>query len=116
MTIWKSEGGLRLLECENMIASERNATDLVGVAFSARPDWIVIPLAKLAPTFLDLKTGLAGAILQKFVNYDLKVAIIGDTTQEEARSKPLADFIRETNKGNQIWFCGNREALLARLS
>ena len=107
--------GHRLLECEGPIASERDATDVIGTAFTERPDWIVIPLTVLPPAFLDLKTGLAGAILQKFVNYDFRVAIVGDTSAQQAASKPLTDFIRETNKGNQIWFCASHDALAARL-
>ncbi len=107
--------GKRILMCDGMIASERNATDVIGFAFTERPDWIAIPLTALPPAFLDLKTGFAGAILQKFVNYGFRVAILGDTSQEQARSKPLTDFIRETNKGNQIWFCASYDDLVARL-
>ncbi|HEV2650722.1 MAG TPA: DUF4180 domain-containing protein [Rhizomicrobium sp.] len=109
------ENGRRVLMCDGMIASERDATDVIGFAFTERPDWIAIPLTVLSPAFLDLRTGFAGAILQKFVNYDFRVAILGDTSQEQARSKPLADFIRETNKGNQIWFCASCEDFVARL-
>jgi hypothetical protein len=107
--------GKRILMCDGIIASERDATDVIGFAFTERPDWIAIPLTVLSPAFLDLKTGFAGAILQKFVNYDLRVAILGDTSQEQASSKPLADFIRETNKGSQIWFCASYDDFVARL-
>ena len=107
--------GQRVLACDGMIANERDATDIIGSAFTERPDWIVIPLTKLSPAFLDLKTGFAGAILQKFVNYDFRVAILGDTSTEQARSKPLTDFIRETNRGKQIWFCTSYEDFAARL-
>jgi hypothetical protein len=107
--------GQRILICEQMIASERDATDVIGTAFSERPDWIAIPLTSLPPAFLDLKTRFAGAILQKFVNYDLRVAILGDTAMEQAQSKPLTDFIHETNKGRQIWFCASYEDFMARL-
>ena len=107
--------GQRILTCDRMIATERDATDVIGTAFTERPDWIVIPLSKLPPAFLDLKTGFAGAILQKFVNYEFRVAILGDTSMEQARSKPLADFIRETNRGRQIWFCTGLEDFTARL-
>lgn len=108
--------GPRILECSGMIASERDATDIMGMAFTKKPDWILIPLTALAPAFLDLKSGLAGAVLQKFVNYDFHVAILGDTSREQAASKPLADFIRETNKGRQIWFCTSHEDFVSRLT
>ena len=109
------ETGTRIMEWHAPLASERDATDIIGAAFTERPDWIVIPLDALAPGFLDLRTGLAGAILQKFVNYSFRVAILGDTSKEADASKPLADFIRETNKGTQIWFCASRDSFIARL-
>ncbi len=51
---------------------------------------------------LVLKTRLAGEILQKFVNYNIKVAIIGDFTTYT--SKSLRDFMYESNKGKDIFF------------
>jgi hypothetical protein len=108
--------GERILVCNGMIASERDATDIIGAAFTERPDWIAIPLTVLSQAFLDLKTGLAGAILQKFVNYGFRVVIVGDTSAEQARSKPLTDFIRETNKGKQIWFCANLDEFTAKVA
>lgn len=51
---------------------------------------------------LVLKTRLAGEILQKFVNYNIKVAIIGDFTIYT--SKSLRDFMYESNKGKDIFF------------
>ncbi|MDE6357192.1 MAG: DUF4180 domain-containing protein, partial [Eubacteriales bacterium] len=52
--------------------------------------------------FFDLKTGLAGEILQKFITYKFKIAIYGDFSQYT--SKALKDFIKECNKGNDIFF------------
>ncbi len=111
-------GGWRFYECDAggpPIAAERDAVDIVGAAFVARPDWIVIPLARLGAGFLDLKTGLAGAVLQKFVNYAFRVAILGDVSTQTATNKPLSDFVRETNRGTQIWFVTDRRELVARL-
>ena len=47
-----------------------------------------------------------GEVLQKFVNYQTKVAIYGDYTKYT--SKPLKDFMYESNKGNNIFFCSNK--------
>jgi len=107
----------KLFECAEplLIASERDATDVIATAFAHRPDWIVIPLGLLAPQFLDLKSGLAGAVLQKFVTYHFRVAVVGDTAKQVGASAALGDFIREANRGNQIWFCSTREELMLRL-
>ena len=52
-------------------------------------------------------SGLAGEILQKFVNYRLKVAIVGDYSRYT--SKPLHDFIRESNRGRDVFFVSTIE-------
>ena len=71
--------------------------------------------------FFILSTGVAGEILQKFINYRFKAAIYGDYTGYT--SKPLLDFIRESNRGRDFFwdpFCGSGtiviEAALAALN
>jgi hypothetical protein len=75
---------------------------------------IIIRESNLNADFFRLKTGLAGEILQKFSNYRIKLAIIGDFSKY--KSKSLQDFIRESNKGNRIFFVENIEAALIRLT
>ncbi|MBK7711477.1 MAG: DUF4180 domain-containing protein [Bacteroidales bacterium] len=67
---------------------------------------------QIDPSFFDLKTGLAGEILQKFSNYRMQLAIIGDFSKY--RSKSLQDFVRECNKGNRIFFLESKEAAIAK--
>jgi hypothetical protein len=74
---------------------------------------VVIHEKSLPPGFFDLKTGIAGEILQKFSNYRMKLAIMGDFS--EIKSKSLSDFIRESNRGNRIFFIGSLEEALSRL-
>ena len=97
------------------IASERDATDILGETFSTGARLVVIPTARLAPAFLDLKTRLAGEILQKFVNYDRQVAILGDISDAVAGSNALRDFVRESNGGRTVWFAPDLAALEAKL-
>ena len=97
------------------LGKPQDLVDIIGEAFVARPDWIVIPVTRLGEGVLDLKTRLLGEMLQKFVNYDFRVALLGDVSHVCAASKPFADFVRETNRGTQIWFAPDRAALLARL-
>jgi len=72
---------------------------------------VIIPKSVLSDDFFELKTGLAGEILQKFTNYQLKLAIVGDFSQVE--SKSLRDFIRESNQRKQVNFVASREEALA---
>jgi hypothetical protein len=111
--------GVRVLVCDAegpVVTGEREATDLIGDAFSAGAKLVVIPLARLPEGFLDLKTRLAGAVLQKFVNYERRVALLGDVTEACARSEPLAAFVRESNRGRTVWFVQDLAELEAKLT
>ena len=98
------------------VASGRDASDIIGEALSVQAQMVVIPVARLSPDFLRLSTGLAGEVLQTFVNYGLRVAIVGDITGPLAASAPLRDFVRESNRGNQVWFADDLDALASRLA
>ncbi|HEY8572093.1 DUF4180 domain-containing protein [Phenylobacterium sp.] len=108
--------GVRVLVAEGPLASDRDAADLVGQALSEGATTVAVPVAQLAPEFLDLKTRQAGELLQKFVNYGLCVAVVGDVSQAAAQSKPLADFVRESNRGRHVWFVDDVAALEAKLA
>lgn len=98
------------------LADEAALADVIGAIFSAGVTMAVLPLSRLGPDFLDLSTGVAGALLQKFITYRLRVAVIGDTSAAEAKSKPLRDFLFESNRGVSVWFCPDMASLQARLA
>lgn len=68
----------------------------------------------VADSFFVLSSGLAGEILQKFINYGGKIAVYGDFSGYT--SKPLQDFIRESNKGKDVFFVGTKEDAVQKLS
>ncbi|MFC3078752.1 DUF4180 domain-containing protein [Phenylobacterium terrae] len=98
------------------IAGDRDAADLVGEALSVGAQVVALPVARLGAGFLDLSTRLAGEALQKFVNYGLRVAIVGDISGAVAQSTALRDFVRESNRGRQVWFVPDLTGLEARLA
>lgn len=98
------------------IATEADGNDVIGEAFSVEAELIAIPVERLGSSFLRLETRLAGTIFQKFVNYHLRCAIIGDIAPLLEGSKALRDFVRETNKGRSIWFVDDLDALRAKLA
>jgi hypothetical protein len=97
------------------ISTESEATDLIGDALGEDADVVVLPIERLTADFFQLRTGLAGAIAQKFVNYRIKLVVVGDTSTYTADSAALRDFIYETNRGNQLWFLNTLEELTTRL-
>ncbi len=64
--------------------------------------------------FFILSTGIAGEILQKFINYAKKIAIIGDFSKYT--SKPLKDFIYECNQGNDVFFVSDEQIAINKLT
>ena len=99
-----------------VIDDGRRAADVIGDALGHDAELVVVPVARLAPEFFRLSSGLAGEVLQKFVNYGLQVAVVGDIEAQLAASSALRDFVRESNAGRHVWFLPDRAELDARLS
>lgn len=93
------------------LSTEPDATDILGAAWGERAAFVAIPTARLHPDFFRLETRMAGAFLQKFVTYQMRVAIVGEITEHLQRSTALRDFVRESNKGDQIWFLESMDEL-----
>lgn len=98
-----------------VVRSEADATDLIGNAWYADAELVAVPVELLDDAFFRLGSGLAGAVTQKFVNYRMRLAIVGDLSPH-LDSKPLRDFVRESNRGRQLWFTDTWEDLVARLA
>jgi hypothetical protein len=90
---------------EIIISNTQEAVDLMMNCAYQGAESLVLQEHNLAPEFFDLKTRLAGDILQKFSTYQLRLAIIGDF--EKYSSKSLQDFIFESNKAGRILFVKN---------
>lgn len=75
---------------------------------------IVIDKKLIAEEFFVLSSGLAGEILQKYVNYGGRIAIYGDFSHYT--SKPLKDFIYESNQGRDVFFAATQEEAIAMLT
>jgi hypothetical protein len=100
---------------EALMIDVQSALDLMAtVRYEADCDRVILPKAALDERFFVLSSGVAGDILQKFVNYQLKVAIVGDFSGYT--SKPLRDFIYESNNGSHVFFVGSEAEALEKLS
>lgn len=100
---------------EARITDVGSALDLMAsVRYQAECDRIVISKDAVAEEFFVLSSGLAGEILQKFINYQMKLAIYGDYSHYT--SKPLHDFIYESNNGKDIFFAKDLPEALKLIS
>lgn len=100
---------------EPVITDAQSAIDLLMSAqYDVGSKDIVIPKQLIAEDFFVLSTGLAGEILQKYVNYGGRMAIYGDYSRYT--SKPLKDFMYESNKGRDFFFVSTRDEAVAALA
>ncbi len=103
-----------VLADEIMVKTSDDGLQLLGDLYYSGFDAIVLHQQNIAPDFFDLKTGMAGEILQKFSNYRMRLFILGDFTS--VSSKSLTDFIRESNKGKQVNFVSSLEEVLVHMT
>lgn len=100
---------------EKVIADVQSALDLMMRAkYEWNTDRIAIDKKAVADDFFILSTTLAGEILEKYIQYGMKLAIFGDFSVYT--SKPLKDFIFESNKGKDFFFVAGEEEAVQKLS
>jgi len=115
---------LKYFEIENTVIAEltdekfiisqpQDILDLIGDSVSYNCSRLMIREQNLHTDFFRLHTGLAGEMLQKFSNYNFKLAVVGDFSKY--KNKSLQDFIRESNKGRSIFFVNTREDALDKM-
>jgi hypothetical protein len=95
-----------ILRPDQPLQSGRDANHLFEIA--SAESTILLLETDLGPAFFDLKSGLAGEILQKFVNFRIPLAIVvpsparhGDRFEEltrEHRNHPVVRFF--TSEGD----------------
>ena len=85
-----------------VIHSTEDALNLMGDLYYQGYDGLILHEEQITSAFFDLKTKMAGEILQKFSNYRFPLVLIGDFSKFPSQS--LQDFIRESNKGRQVNF------------
>ena len=99
---------------EVIISDGQSALDFVAnMLYEHDCHGIALNKAAVAESFFVLSTGVAGEVAQKFANFKMRFAIIGDFTGYT--SKPLHDFIYESNRGRNLFFVADEDEAVARL-
>ena len=100
---------------ELVIADAQSALDvLMSAKYDIGTKNLVIDKKLIVEDFFILSRGLAGEILQKYVNYGGRIAIYGDYSHYT--SKPLKDFIYESNKGKDVFFVATQDEAVEMLT
>ena len=95
-----------------IIQTAEDGLALLGDLYYQNFDKIILHSKNITPLFFDLSNGLAGEILQKFSNYRVKLAIVGNFG--ELSSKSLRDFIYESNQGKTVNFVSSAAEALEK--
>ncbi|MGC4876376.1 DUF4180 domain-containing protein [Micromonospora sp. DT43] len=113
----QQRAGVQVLVCDPAgppVATEQDALDLIGAAFLGA-QVVAVPANRFDESFFSLGTRFAGDVMQKFVNYRLRLAIVGDISAQLAQSSALRALVHESNRGGHVWFVADLDALDERL-
>lgn len=76
-------------------------------------DALLLDRHALPAAFFDLSTGVAGELVQKLVNYGIRMAAV--VPDLAAHSERFREFAREANAGRRFRFFATREEAVAWL-
>ena len=107
---------LELAPDETRLRTYNDAVEIVGKSLENRATLIVIPVECLDDDFFQLRTRIAGELMQKFVQYRRRLVILGDISRHLAESSALRAFVAESNRGKEAWFLATRDELDRRLA
>ena len=114
--VWES-GTVPVVEVESkevLIKDISSAIDLfMSVSYETGCHRLILAKELISEEFFELSTKIAGEVLQKCINYHIKLAVYGDFGGYT--SKSLRDFIYESNQGNDFFFVGSANEAAERL-
>jgi len=105
-----NENDVTFVECkpsERLISSEQDAVDLIGLCGYHQTNNLLLFAKNVDESFFDLKCKLAGEILQKCMNYYMRLAMVLPSDVEN--NKRFNEMALETNKGNYFRIFKTRE-------
>jgi hypothetical protein len=103
-----------ILSDTTLIATVEDGFTVLADCYYQGFDKLVLHEHHFTPAFFDLQNGMAGEILQKFSNYRMRLAIVGDF--KAYTSSSITAFITESNRTKQINFVNSVEEALKVLS
>ena len=104
------KNGITVLEIKSDGVLINDVQDLLDIMANSRARKFIFRKENIHEDFFELRTGLAGEILQKASNYGVSIGIVGDF--EDLGSKSLKDFIYESNTNRQVVFMKTAEEIL----
>lgn len=99
---------------EPLIRDGQSALDLLAtIKYETGCNRFALEKSAIAEDFFQLRTGVAGAVLQKFINYQAIAAVFGDFSGYP--SKPFQDLMFESNQGRNFFFAATEAEAVEKL-
>ena len=97
----KGTGDRKYVEAapDYMISDEQEALDLAAFCWEQETQFLLISHSNLTDDFYNLRTGLAGSVLQKFANYRIRAAAVIDPLKVSGR---FGELVNELNRGRDF--------------
>ena len=105
-----------VVDGEGPLIGRASLGDVLTAAFEGSARTVAVDAARLDPAFFDLRTGLAGAVVQRLANYRLRLVVVGELPAEALASRAFSGLVLEGNRGDGPWFVGTLEELRYRLA
>lgn len=99
-TVQYENGKYIAIDPDTVIHTERDAMDVVSACYEADVSRVMLQGDSLPDEFFRLGTGLAGAVLQKFANYHVRVAVV--MTDGRRIVGKFKELLAELNTGNDF--------------
>lgn len=98
---------LHIAETEPLFNHEQESLDIISLCAEHDTRIVLLEGPQLSESFLQLRTGVAGGVLQKFTNYNIKAAAVIHENQEY----PLrfSEMIKELEHGSTFRIFNNIE-------
>ncbi len=114
--IVRNNTSIALVQSDEVIITDvQSSLDLIStIKYETGCNHMALNKAAITENFFKLSTCLAGEILQKFVNYHMKFAIVGAFSHYT--SKPLKDFMYESNHGKDVFFVSTEDDAIEKLA
>lgn len=106
----KKEGKkyVEVISAPSPMGSVDDALDLVALVGENDTNLLMLHSSALADDFFRLKTQIAGEMLQKFINYYIKTAVV--VPEQITNNERFSELASESNKGNHFGVFFSQEA------
>jgi DNA-binding PadR family transcriptional regulator len=103
----RGENYIEVLEAVTPVAGDMGAMDMISLCWENGVHRLLLHGEVLSESFFDLSTKVAGNVLQKFVNYAVRLALV--LPPEKTGTVKFREMVAESRRGTQFRVFAKRE-------